>query len=799
MTGDLRLAPAALAAWAAAWWLCGEPAAAGGLAVAGAWALAVAGVVTLTLARGRWRVPVLAHGLLVAACVVAVALGVHVQASARAPLEALAEAGATARLTGRVVSEPRPAAFGGDLRWVLSVESVTARGTTVRTTGSVEVTAPPPAPAYGATVATSARLRPDEPGRDTAARARAEEAVVVAPPGAVLAGTQTLRSALLEVTAHLSPQARGLVPGAAVGDTTRVPPELTEAMRVTGLTHVTAVSGGHFAVVVATLTAACAALRAPRAVRVVLLVGAAVGFVLLVRPEPSVLRAAWTCAVALLGLALGRPSAGPAALATASTVLLVVDPWLARSFGFALSCAATAGLVLVAGPLARRLAPWLGRPLAFALAVPLAAQAAVGPVLVLLDPTVPTTAVLANLLAAPALVPATVLGLLATVLAPGAPGLAHAVAWLAGLATGWIAVVARWCAGLPGASVPWPGGTGGALLLAAVTAAALVGVLRRPVGQGWPRAWRELGPRTWRRARGRRASPLTAVGFLLGVPLVVLVVALVLPRALTTGSGVPADWEVVACDVGQGDALVVRTGAASAVVVDVGPPGDAAGRCLDRLGVARVDLLVLSHFHADHVGGLEPVLAGRAVRSALVSPLEEPASAAARVRGVLADAGVPVETATPGRSGSLGATSWRVLAARDDGSGAGEEGDGANDASVVLALRTPAGVDVVALGDLERAGQDALLADLRASGWPGGVDVVKMAHHGSAAQSQRLAALLRPRVTLVSVGDDNTYGHPTDAALDLYGSAGSAIVRTDECGTAVLVVRDGELGLSCTR
>jgi competence protein ComEC len=108
-------------------------------------------------------------------------------------------------------------------------------------------------------------------------------------------------------------------------------------------------------------------------------------------------------------------------------------------------------------------------------------------------------------------------------------------------------------------------------------------------------------------------------------------------------------------------------------------------------------------------------------------------------------------------------------------------------------------VDVVALGDLERAGQEALLADLRASGWPGGVDVVKMAHHGSAAQSQRLAALLRPRVTLVSVGDDNTYGHPTDAALDLYGSTGSAIVRTDECGTAALVVRDGELGLSCSR
>jgi competence protein ComEC len=622
----------------------------------------------------------------------------------------------------------------------------------------------------------------------------------------VLAATHMLRTALLDITTDLSPQARGLVPGAAIGDTTRVPPDVTEAMRVTGLTHVTAVSGGHFAVVVATLTAACVMLRVPRALRVAVLAVAAVGFVLLVRPEPSVLRAAWTCAVALLGLALGRPSSGPAALATASTVLLVVDPWLARSFGFALSCAATGGLVLIAGPLARRLAPWLGRPLAFGLAVPLAAQAAVGPVLVLLDPSVPTTAVLANLLAAPALVPATVLGLVATVLAPGAPGLAHGVAWLAGIATGWIAAVARWCAGLPGASLPWPGGVGGALLLAAATAGVLVVVLRRPVGEGWPRSWREVGPRLWRRARRqalrRRGGVPAAFPAILSTALivavaVVLVGALVLPRGLSAGHGLPPDWEIVACDVGQGDALAVRTGVASAVVVDVGPPGDAAGRCLDRLGVEHIDLLVLSHFHADHVGGLEPVLTGRSVEAALVSPLDEPPSNAARARDALAAAGVPVQAAAPGQAGVAGATSWWVLGA--DGTSVMGEGDGANDASVALALRTPGGIDVVALGDLETAGQEALFADLRAAGWARGVDVVKMAHHGSAEQSHQLAALLGPRLTLVSVGDDNTYGHPTETALDLYAGVGSALVRTDECGTAALVVRDGGIGLACTR
>ncbi|WP_144882267.1 ComEC/Rec2 family competence protein, partial [Isoptericola variabilis] len=324
---------------------------------------------------------------------------------------------------------------------------------------------------------------------------------------------------------------------------------------------------------------------------------------------------------------------------------------------------------------------------------------------------------------------------------------------------------------------------------------------RRPVGDGWPRTWREAARRPLRSLRRPRAGgppgERVTVALAVGAALVVAVV-LVLPRALAPVGGVPEDWELAACDVGQGDALVVRTGAASAVVVDVGPPGDAAGRCLARLGVERVDLLVLSHFHADHVGGLEAVLARSEVAAALVSPLDLPAAAAERARAHLAAAGVPVTVAAPGQEGVAGTMAWHVLGARAAASGRGEEGDGANDASVVLALRTAAGLDVVTLGDLERPGQEALLAELRAAGWAGGVDVVKMAHHGSADQSEALAALLRPRVTVVSVGDGNGYGHPTDAALDLYAGVGSALVRTDECGTAVLVARGGGIALACT-
>lgn len=806
MTRDLRLAPTALAAWAVAWVLTGDalagpgPAGSGPDVVAAATLVAGTGVLlALVLLRRRRARAVAAHLLLAAGCVVAVSASVHAQSAARAPLPHLADDRAVVTMQGTVAAEPRAATFGDGHRFVLAVDEVWARGSGSATRGHVEVTAPGPPPRYGERVVVDARLGPPGFGAGTVASAVATSVATTAPPGAVLRATATARTALLEVTDDLSPQARGLVPGAAVGDTTRLPEDLDEAMRVTGLTHVTAVSGSHFTIVVAALTVACVLVQVPRGLRVALLVVGALGFVLLVRPEPSVLRAAWTCAVALLALALGRPSAGPSALAVASTVLLVADPWMSRSFGFALSCAATAGIILLTGPLARRLAPWCGQAVAFAVAVPLAAQAACGPVLVLLDPALPVTAVPANLLAAPALVPATVLGLLATLLAPWAPAAAGAVAWVAGVATAWIAAVARFFAGLPGASAPWPGGAVGALLLAGATAVALWAVLRRPPAPGWRRPPRDLAVAVLRRCRhvtrGRRAgSRPVRVLLPAAAALAVVAAVLVVPRWPVVGagpSGALADWQVVACDVGQGDTLVVRSGPRAAVVVDVGPPGDAAARCLGRLGVERIDLLVLSHFHTDHVGGLDAVLAGRTVRGALVSPLDEPAAPARRARESLRTAGVPVRAAAPGHRGVAGTATWQVLGA--------DAGGGANDASVVPALRTASGIDVVALGDLEQVGQEQLLAWLRAAGLPEGpVEVVKMAHHGSASQSAGLAEHLRPEVTLVPVGE-NDYGHPTDTALRLYERVGSRIVRTDACGTALLAVRDRGLVLGCAR
>ncbi|TDE89923.1 ComEC/Rec2 family competence protein [Occultella glacieicola] len=295
-----------------------------------------------------------------------------------------------------------------------------------------------------------------------------------------------LRAGLVAASAGLAPQARGLVPGITLGDVRALPVPLEEDLRTVALTHVTAVSGAHVAIILGTVL--LAVWWAPRWLRVGIGAVVLVAFVALVYPSGSVLRAATMGGLMLLGLALRRPRAALPALWVAIVALLVADPWIARSYGFVLSAVATGGLLLWAGPLAGVLARYLPRPLALAVAVPIAAQAACAPIIVLLQPGVALYAVPANLLAAAAVPPATVLGVVATLTAPVSPVVAAVLAGWAGWCTAWIAAVATWAASLPSATVPWPGGLGGALLLAVLTGLVLTAAIRRLRGGSGARA-----------------------------------------------------------------------------------------------------------------------------------------------------------------------------------------------------------------------------------------------------------------------------------------------------------------------
>ncbi len=539
-----------------------------------------------------------------------------------------------------------------------------------------------------------------------------------------------------------------------MGDTSGLSAELKADFKTAGLTHLTAVSGTNITIVCgAVLLLAQLAGAGPRTCAALAAV-ALVGFVVLARPSPSVLRAAVMGAIALLALVTGRRKQAVPALSGAVILLLLLSPQLAVDAGFALSVLATGGLVLLApGWVHAMRSRGVPAGVAELLAVPLAAHAVTAPVIAGLSAQLSLVAVLANILAAPAVGLATVLGVLATVVLPVWPAAGELVLRLAGPEVWWLVQVAHRSAGIPSASVVVPGGVPGALGMAGATVLVLI-LARSPAV---------------------RAVVLAAV---VGTGLVWVPSKVLTPGWPATG------WAMVACDVGQGDALTLSVGEHQAVVVDSGPDPRAVAGCLDRLGVREVPLVVLTHLHADHVDGLEGVLTGRRVGAVALGPLHLPADTLRRVEAVTARHGVPMVQLAPGQSlqwpqlrldvlGPLGRTPT-VLG--------GDVGTELNDNSVVLAAQTTVG-RVLLTGDVEVDAQKQLLR--------GGVDlhaeVLKVPHHGSQFSTPEFLDAIRPRVALVSVGRGNTYGHPNAGVLDHLRAAGTTVARTDERGDLALV------------
>ncbi|MFD0418400.1 ComEC/Rec2 family competence protein [Streptomyces sp. NPDC127108] len=596
---------------------------------------------------------------------------------------------------------------------------------------------------------------------------------VVGAPSATQRFAGDLRAGLREATDGLPDDARALLPGLVIGDTSRVPPDLDQAFRATDLTHLLAVSGANLTIVLALLigppgTAHRAERRglAPRLgipLRTTALLGGGLtlGFVIVCRPEPSVLRAAACGLIVLLAIGTGRRRSLLPALAAAVLLLVLYDPWLSRSYGFLLSVLATGALLTLAprwsAAMQRRGMP--GRA-AEALAAAAAAQAVCAPVVAVLAARVSLVAVPCNLLAEFAVAPATVLGFAALAVAPVAMPVAKVLAWCASWPVGWIAGIARTGAALPGNGIDWPGSWSGALLLVLVTVVVVL-------------ACRRLARHPW-----------LSAGCVL---LLLLAVVQPPPLARVIAGWPPPGWRLVMCDVGQGDATVLAAGGGAGVVVDAGPDPVLVDRCLRSLGVTRVPLVLLTHFHADHVAGLPGVLRGRSVGAIQTTGFQEPPGQAEFVRREAAARGIPLTRAVAGERRRAGPLEWRVLWPPP---GPGARPEGPNDASVTLLVRV-AGLTLLLLGDLEPPAQRALLRT------PAGaalsrVDVLKVAHHGSAYQDALLLRRVGPRLALVSCGEDNPYGHPSPRTVAALRAGGAQVLRTDTSGA--IAVTGGRAG-----
>jgi competence protein ComEC len=648
-----------------------------------------------------------------------------------------------------VTTKVEPTIGGVRFSGSAQIDGATAR-VSVRLTGGEA----PDGLDLGARVSVTGGGEPTDPGESAAVIVFARSAEVVRRPPHVFGLASALRHGFVdEVIRGLPDPGGGLLPGLSVGETSAVSDELDAQMKASSLSHLTAVSGSNCSLVVGLAYGACALCGLGRRTRIVVATAVLAGFVVLVTPEASVIRAAAMSAIGMFALLLGRRGAGIAVLALAVTVLVIADPWISTSFGFLLSASATGALLLLAEPLARGLGRWMPRALALGIAVPLSAQLVCGPIIVLFAPEVALYGVVANMIAGPGAPLATVLGLVACLAQP-VPPLALGAAALAWLPSAWIAQTAETFAALPAARLGWSQGWLGFTLLTLVGAACVIVACR-------------LRPRWLRRVATTALAVLVGTG-----------------TGMVTLSGVagpltaPRDWSIALCDVGQGDAILLRS-AGHTAIVDTGPDVRALETCLSRLGVDDIDVAFLTHFDADHVTGV-PALAGRA-HTIIHGPASEP--------GELADAQAvtdDVREGSAGLSGRLGAASWRILWPRA-GSRAFDPG---NDTSLVLEIAGPDLPHTILLGDL---GEDAQRL-LATGASPGPVDVVKVSHHGSRDHSPGLYAALRPRIALIGVGE-NDYGHPHPDLLATLARSGARVARSDTDGLVLVSTRAGELTL----
>jgi competence protein ComEC len=743
---DLRIVVPAAAAWLAAILLLPFPGALVPASIA-AWVVAV-GMLVVAILRARSVVVV----AVAAAAIALVATSAAIHAGPRRPAELMQRD--THLSEAIVVTTQTVTASSGFFDATL----VRVGDQSMNVPVTVFDAAPSGRTEIGTSLAVSGRITATAPEDDTSFLVFADgRARAIAPPPWYLAWANGLRSGLAAASSSLPGGGGELLPGLAIGDTTRVSPAVGDAMKTSSLSHLTAVSGANCAVVIGLILLAGKAMRLRRGLRVAVALVVLVGFVVLVTPEPSVLRAAVMSTIVLCALAAGRPVRGLPVVAVATLALLTVDPWLARNYGFALSVLATAGLMVLSGPIARRLSRWLPGWLAMTIAVPLAAQLACQPVLVFLSPTLPVYGVLANTLAEPASPMATVLGLMACLLLPVFPWLGHALVTLAWLPAAWIAAVAQFFAGLPGARLPWLAGLPGALLLAAATATVLVLVLGR---------------------LSRRVRLLVA-GALVSTIAVVLAATAV--GTVFEHLGRPSNWQVADCDIGQGDAMVVKS-AGKVALMDTGPSEPLLKSCLDDLGITHIDLLVLSHFDLDHVAGT-PVV-DRMTTRAIVGPSTGKPRDVQIVKGLL-DGGTKVERVGRGVTGTLGDLRWSVLWPVSPLPGDIQPG---NEACVTV-LFEPVGrcdngcLSSLFVGDLDQKAQGLMLA---ANPSLPRLDVIEVAHHGSADQSPQLYERVRATIGLIGVGLHNTYGHPTQHLLDILASVGTRPARTDTQGLVLL-------------
>ncbi len=667
-------------------------------------------------------------------------------------------------VVGTLHTDPEPGAFGWYATLDISRVEWPGGGATLRASLWLSAADDPPAMVRGDLLSAEGVIRrPDDPGFSDAlahkgmvVELNADRVQRLGPsPSALVRAAQVFRAFVGRSIDRLFPRREaGLLLGLVLGDASQLDAGMMRDFQATGLGHLLVVSGENVAMVLAPIIGLASLLRLTRWPRFLLCVGVVVFFVVMTGAEPSVMRAGVMATLALVGVLIGRPRATGSILAGAVLGLLVLDPWLVWSIGFQLSVAATAGMVALASPIGERLRRFLPAPVALAAGTTLAAQFGVTPILLFHFHEIPGVTVVANLAAFPAVSPALLLGLAAAAIGLLSVSVGHLIAALALVPMRYLEWVADRLAKAPIGHVTSDGGpavliVGGALVVAVAWA----------MHQRW---------------RPPRALVVATVALF---PLVVWSSAL--------GVGPPSALQVRFFDVGQGDAALVSTPAGVHILVDGGPDEELVATDLAALGVKRLDVVIATHPHADHIIGLPSVLGRVPVGLVLEPGCPDTSSIQADLDTAIVDEHDPVRYPRAGDAFTVGDVQLDVLS--PDRCWVGTNSDANNDSLVIL-LRH--GADTVLLGgEPEQPAQQVLLdedAPLHAS-------LLKVPHHGAATSLPEFFQAVDAQIAIISVGP-NDYGHPVPSTIEAIEATGTQVWRTDEHGD--IVVTFGSQGIS---
>lgn len=498
--------------------------------------------------------------------------------------------------------------------------------------------------------------------------------------------------------------AGALIPGMVIGDTSKQSVEFKNQMRRSGLTHLVAVSGANFAIVSAFVLWGMQFVFRKVNYRLIATAIALAAFIALVRPSPSVLRAAAMAAVLLVAFGTRQGRDPLPALGFAIAAVVILDPFQARDAGFALSVLATAGLLLLAPKIKPKF-----------LAPPIAAMAFCAPVIVALSGYISPMSIIANVLAAPAVAPITIVGFIAALISPFAPWLSQLLILCVKPLAIWIVWIAKWSAGFSVFTLKKG-------VIGFVIVATLILILYL----------------------GRKKA---------AIALLVIVIAFSWAQRFPAG-----DWQIANCDIGQGDAMVINLKQHRAIVIDVGPDPQLIDRCLRQLGVKEIPLLILTHIHADHVGGLAGARKNRKIGTTWYGDVF------AGTRATIED--VKIEVKWPDRAGEYTP----------------------NNSSIAVLFTSP-DFTLFAAGDIEPPAQRQLVSRI------GEVDIYKVAHHGSRFQDLDLMRELSPQIAVISVGATNTYGHPAPSTISSLMQLGAKVLRTDIDGAVAIKATSHQFSL----